>query len=142
METSLQSPQEIKAFIVATIQDELKKTRTSSFSGIDKELLERMVRVEEELKLIHIRFDDHLAFIKERFEAVDKRFEAVDKRFEDNLAFNKERFEAIDRRFEAVDKRFEAVDKRFDRQDRNMKWLIGFAIAFLTLIMSFYKFII
>ncbi|MEM8939987.1 MAG: hypothetical protein AAGC64_11625, partial [Bacteroidota bacterium] len=59
----------------------------------------------------------------------------VDKRFEDNLAFNKERFEAIYRRFEAV-------DKRFDRQDRNMKWLIGFAIAFLTLIMSFYKFII
>ncbi|MEM0940915.1 MAG: hypothetical protein AAF600_11910 [Bacteroidota bacterium] len=142
METSLQSPQEIKAFIVATIQEELKKTRTSSFAGIDKELLERMVRVEEELKLIHIRFDDHLAFIKERFEAidkrfeaVDKRFEAVDKRFEDNLAFNKERFESID-------KRFESIDKRFERQDRNMKWLIGFAIAFLTLVMSFYKFMV
>ncbi|MEM0938653.1 MAG: hypothetical protein AAF600_12500 [Bacteroidota bacterium] len=128
METSLQSPQEIKAFIVATIQEELKKTRTSSFAGIDKELLERMVRVEEELKLIHIRFDDHLAFIKERFEAIDKRFE-------DNLAFNKERFEAIDRRFESI-------DKRFERQDRNMKWLIGFAIAFLTLVMSFYKFMV
>ncbi|MEM0940282.1 MAG: hypothetical protein AAF600_08625 [Bacteroidota bacterium] len=77
-----------------------------------------MMLVEKELKLIHIRFDGHLAFIKERFEGVDKRFE-------DNPAFNKERFEAIDRQFEAI-------DKWSDLKDRNMKWLIGFEIAFLT----------
>ncbi|MEM8938940.1 MAG: hypothetical protein AAGC64_06305 [Bacteroidota bacterium] len=48
-----------------------------------------MVRVVEELKLIHIIFNDHLVFIKERFEAVDKRFEGI--------------------------------NRWFDRQDRNMK---------------------
>ena len=38
----------------------------------------------------------------------------MDKRFEDMLAEMNRRFEAVDRRFEAVDKRFEAVDKRFE----------------------------
>ena len=53
------------------------------------------------------------------------------------------RFEAMDRRFEAVDKRFEAVDRRFEAFDRrfnSMQWLIGLGIAFLTVLMSLYRF--
>jgi hypothetical protein len=50
-------------------------------SSVSTQLLERMVRVEEELKaqreLMIIRFDA----VDRRFEAEDKRFEAVDKRF-------------------------------------------------------------
>ena len=81
----------------------------------DKELkefsiLERIIRVEEELKAQRELFLERFIAIDKRFETVDKRFEAVDKRFE---AVDK-RFEAIDKRFEAVDKRFEAVDKRFE----------------------------
>lgn len=44
--------------------------------------------------------------------------------------------EDMNRRFEAVDKRFEAVDKRFNSMQR----LIGLGIAFLTILMSFYRF--
>ena len=66
-------------------------------------LLERMVRVEEELRAQRTLMDERFGFMAARFEAIDKRFEAIDKRFE-----------AIDKRFEAVDKRFEAVDKRFE----------------------------
>ena len=46
------------------------------------------------------------------------------------------RFEVVDKRFEAVDKRFEAMDKRFN----SMQWLIGLGIAFLTILMSLYRF--
>ena len=48
----------------------------------------------------------------------------------------KELREDMNRRFEAVDKRFEAVDKRFS----SMQWLIGLGIAFLTILMSLYRF--
>ena len=44
--------------------------------------------------------------------------------------------EDMNRRFEAVDKRFEAVDRRFN----SMQWLIGLGIAFLTVLMSLYRF--
>ena len=44
--------------------------------------------------------------------------------------------EDMNKRFEAVDKRFEAVDRRFN----SMQWLIGLGIAFLTVLMSLYRF--
>ena len=37
--------------------------------------------------------------------------------YQDLVAFLGERFEAIDRRFEAMDRRFEAMDRRFDAMD-------------------------
>ena len=90
-------------------------------AGINAQLLERMVRIEEELKA--------------QRELMDQRFAAVDKRFEDLMAHSDKRFEAVDRRFEAVDKRFETVDKRFDDVNRRFddmhesfkrtQWLIG-----------------
>ena len=48
----------------------------------------------------------------------------------------KELREDMNRRFAAVDKRFEAMDKRFN----SMQWLIGLGIAFLTILMSLYRF--
>ena len=44
--------------------------------------------------------------------------------------------EDMNKRFEAVDRRFEAVDRRFN----SMQWLIGLGIAFLTVLMSLYRF--
>jgi len=114
MEVSLQSPQEIKDFILATIREESDKKGSFGLSGIDKELLERMVRVEEELKHIHQRFE-----VMEK--NMDKRFEIMEKN---------------------MDKRFDVVDKRFDRQDRNMKWFIGLSFTLIMLPMSFYKFMV
>ena len=56
----------------------------------DKEIIERLTRLEEGQK----------AILRE----MDKRFEAIDKRFE-----------SIDKKFESIDKRFESIDKRFDQ---------------------------
>ena len=84
-------------------------------------LLERMVRVEEELRAQRTLMDERFGFMAARFEAIDKRFDAVDKRFEDLIGQMNVRFEAVDKRFEAVDKRFEAVDKRFEDLISQMK---------------------
>ena len=106
--------------------------------GVGAALLERMVRVEEELKAQRELMDERFGFMEQRFEAVDRRFEAVDKRFEDGslIAHLDKRFEAVDRRFEAVDKRFEdliahldkrfeAVDTRFETVDKRFEDLIA-----------------
>jgi hypothetical protein len=58
-------------------------------------LIERIVRVEEELKAMRGMFEV-------KFDAVDKRFEAVDKRFELLQREMNARFEAMDRRFSVI----------------------------------------
>ena len=113
------------------------------------QLMERMVRVEEELKaqreilLTHVetserrfedmnrRFDDwnrRFDDVNQRFEDVNKRFDDVNERFEDvNKRFDdvNERFEDVNKRFDDVNKRFNDVNKRFDdvnkRFDDNSK---------------------
>ena len=111
--------------------------------GVGSALLERMVRVEEELKAqrelmaerfgfveqrfeaSERRFDDLIAHLDKRFDAVDGRFEAVDKRFDALLAHSDKRFDAVDKRFEEMradsDRRFEAVDRRFEAVDRRFE---------------------
>jgi chromosome segregation ATPase len=81
---------------------------------LDPVYLERIVRVEEELK-------SQRELMKQGFEAMDKRFEearadtntrfdAVERRFEDMNA----RFEGINTRFEDMNARFDDVNKRFE----------------------------
>ena len=125
--------------------------------GVGSALLERMVRVEEELKAQRELMDERFGFMKQRFEAVDRRFEdliahtdnrfeAVDKRFEDLLAHLDRRFDAVDKRFDAVDRRFEASDKRFedliahtdkrfetvDKRFNTLTWMIGVGFVVVT----------
>ena len=80
----------------------------------DPVLLERIVRVEEELRSQRELMKQGFEQVDKRFEQVDKRFEQVDKRFEQV----DKRFEQIDRRFDQIDKRFEQVDKRIDQNDK------------------------
>ncbi len=70
-------------------------------------LLERMVRIEEELKALRVLMDERFEFMERRFQAVDKRFEAVDKRFEDLIG---------------------ATDKRFN----TLTWMIGVGFVVVT----------
>ncbi|MDD9985732.1 MAG: hypothetical protein OXQ31_05645 [Spirochaetaceae bacterium] len=83
-------------------------------AGVGGALLDRMVRVEEELKAQRELMDERFGFMERRFEAVDRRFEAVDKRFEDLIAYS--------------DKRFDQVDKRFNA----LTWMIGVGFVVLT----------
>ncbi len=81
------------------------------------ELLERSVRVEEELKHQRLLMRESFEQFEKRFELIEKRFEQVDKRFEQV----DKRFEQVDERFERVDKRFEQVDKRLDIQQQEIR---------------------
>jgi hypothetical protein len=85
-------------------------------------LMERVIRVEEELRslreLDQIRFDAS----EKRFEAVDKRFEAVDKRFEE-LRMD-------------MNSRFDALTKRLDRF---MIWSLGLTASATFLIITVLK---
>lgn len=81
------------------------------------ELLERSVRVEEELKHQRLLMRESFEQFEKRFELIEKRFEQVDKRFEQV----DKRFEQVDTRFEQVDKRFEQVDKRLELQQQEIR---------------------
>ena len=76
--STMKLDRESKIEIVSLIREELSRQKAEDGSDYrnDKELLERMIRVEE--ALVH-----QGKMMEQRFEAVDKRFEAVDKRFED-----------------------------------------------------------
>ena len=94
-------------------------------AGVGNQLLERMVRVEEELKAQRELMDERFGFIERRFEAVDKRFEAVDKRFEDLI-------ENMNKRFEAVDKRFEDLTGQMNHRFTTLTWMIGLGFIVIT----------
>ena len=87
------------------------------------ELLERIVRVEEEIKSLH-------ALTTERFEAVEKRFEAIDKRFEE-----------VDKRFEAVDKRFELMQAYMDKRFTSLQWTMGIGFTLIAALMGVFNFL-
>ena len=92
----------------------------------DKEIIERLTRLEEGQKSILREMD-------KRFEAMDKRFEAINKRFE---SIDK-RFESIDKRFESIDKRFEAIDRRFDQLNNLIIGIIGAFSAIVAVTIGF-----
>ena len=89
-------------------------------------LLERMVRVEEELRAQRTLMDERFGFMADRFEAVDKRFEAVDRRFEDLIG-------QMNARFETVDRRFEESRAHADSRFKTLAWMIGVGFAVVTL---------
>ena len=100
--------------------------------GVGTQLLERMVRVEEELKAQRTLMDERFGFMERRFEGVDKRFVAMDKRF---VAVDK-RFEDLigqmNARFETVDRRFEESNAHTDSRFRTLTWMIGVGFAVVT----------
>ena len=125
---------ELESEIVSLIRRELHG-RSSSMEDIgDRELLERMVRVEE--ALLH------------QGKMMEQRFEAMDKRFEDMYRYMDKHFEAIDKRFEEMhrhmDKRFEAVDKRFEDMKHyfnRLFWMVSAGFTTIVTLMSLYKFL-
>ena len=78
-------------------------------------LLERMVRVEEELKGMGARFEREFAAQRELMAA---------------------RFEGVDKRFETVDKRFEDMQRRI----AGMQWIVGTGFALIMILVSLFQF--
>jgi septin family protein len=132
----------------------------------DPRLLERIVRVEEELRhqrelmeqgfnLMEKRFEEMYKNTNARFEQMERntnaRFEQMERntnaRFEELRQDMNTRFEQMDKRFEQMDKRFEQMDKntnaRFDaltrRIDRFMIWSFGLTVTTAGVIIAVLK---
>ena len=114
---------ELESEIVSLIRRELHEKLSSKEKVGDRELLERIVRVEEALLY-------QGKMMEQRFEAMDKRFEAIDKRFEDMYRY-------MDKHFEAVDKRFEDMKHYFNR----LFWMVSAGFTTIVILMSLYKFL-
>jgi hypothetical protein len=108
------------------------------------QLLERVFRVEEELKAGR---DVMIA----RFEASDRRFESIDLRIGDLIKTMDDRFntltrtmddrfhsaaKASDDRFEALDKRFEDLKGGFNKRFSLLTWMIGAIMAIVVAILG------
>ena len=140
--------EEIEAIVKEMVEKQvsaaiLEYVRRNEDRARELSLVERVIRVEEELKALReieaARFDA----AEKRFEAMEKRFEAMEKRFE---AMEK-RFEAMDKRFEAIDTRFEALQRemevRFTALDKRLlqvQWLIGLGLGLITLLIGLLRF--
>ena len=121
----------IGEYVRGHIHEWIEPQSDTSITERDLDQRERIIRVEESLKLGFEQSEKH-------FEQVDKRFEQMDKRFADLIHQMDKRFEQVDKRFEQVDKRFEQVDKRFSQ----MFSYFTTGIILLGVIMSVYKFLV
>ena len=104
------------------------------------QLMERMVRIEEELKAQRELLLAHVEASDRRFEDIDRRFEDTNKRFDD---VNK-RFDDVSKRFDDVNKRFEDVNRRFDDNNRRhstTQWFVGAGFLVVTTLISLYQFL-
>ena len=136
----------VKPWLRSVVEDMIPRHEPA---GVGAQLLERMIRVEEELKSQRLLMDERFGFMEHRFAAMDNRFEEL-------LGHANNRFEAVDRRFEAVDKRFEAIDKRFEESLEHtntrfadltaqmnarfttLSWMIGVGFVVITSLTTLY----
>ena len=115
--------------------------------ALGSQLMERVVRVEEELKaqreilLTHVETSDRrFGDMNRRFEDANRRFDDVNQRFED---VNK-RFDDVNERFDDVNKRFNDVNKRFDDNNKRhttTQWAVGIGFVVLTALVTVYQFL-
>ena len=150
MEFTKEQLEQIGSYIESNFDRFGAKSNIIQLRPYDIQLIERMTRIEEELRSqreIILKQNETMQF---GFAQMDKRFEQVDKRFEAMQKQMDERFTAVDKRFESVqkqmDERFTAVDKRFDDMSKKftmMMWMMsaGFTIiaTVITLLTIFAK---
>jgi DNA anti-recombination protein RmuC len=138
------TPEYIKQLVYSILPQVLAQYKEEKGKDISlNPLLERLIRLEEELKALRIEMNIRFeAIIKEmniKFETTIKemntRFEAIIQ--EMNIRFEAQKKES-DARFEAINARFEALDKRLNF----LQWLIGIGVAFLgglITLLNFFK---
>ena len=125
--------QEINEYVKNNIGNWLLENNYIDNKTTEIALIERMVRVEEELK-------NQRELIKLGFEQSDKRF--AEMQANANIRFAEMQVNS-DKRFADMDKRFEQVDKRFDFMSRVITWMFSFMIlgfAITNLFIGFLKF--
>ncbi len=142
-EAGTMDTEQIKAFIETLVRGQLNAlvaehveafVQKNELKARELSLLERIIRVEEEIKALR-------EVQAAQFNAVEKRFEALQRemnaRFEALQREMNARFEAMDKRFEAMDKRFEAMEKRFTQ----LQWTMGIGFTLIVSLITSLKFL-
>ena len=119
MEFTKEQLEQIGSYIESNFDRFGAKNNVVQRRPYDIQLIERMTRIEEELRSqreILLKQNETMQF---GFTQMDKRFESMQKQMD-------ERFAAVDKRFDDVNKRFDDVNKRFSM----MMWMMtaGFTI--------------
>ena len=138
MEFTKEQLEQIGSYIESNFDRFGAKSNVIQLRPYDIQLIERMTRIEEELRSqreIILKQNETMQF---GFTQMDKRFEQVDKRFESMQKQMDERFTAVDKRFEMMqknmDNRFEQVDKRFDDVNKKFTMMMWMTSAGFTII--------
>ncbi len=71
----------VKPWLREIVEETVPRVQPGGLGGVGGQLLERMIRVEEELKAQRMLMDERFKFMAQRFETVDKRFEDMNARF-------------------------------------------------------------
>ena len=142
MELTKEQLEQIGSYIESNFDRFGAKSNVVQLRSYDIQLIERMTRIEEELRSqreIILKQNETMQF---GFSQMDKRFETMqkqmDSRFEAVQKQMDERFTAVDKRFESVqkqiDERFTAVDKRFDDMNKKFTMMMWMTSAGFTII--------
>jgi DNA anti-recombination protein RmuC len=139
------TPEYIRQLVYSILPEVLAQYKEEKGKDISlNPLLERLIRLEEELKALriemNIRFEAMIQEMNIRFEAQkkesDARFEAINSRFEAVLAEQRALRQEMNARFEAINARFDALEKRLNF----LQWLIAIGFSFLIGLMTFFNF--
>ena len=121
-----------------------KMIRKNEMRMKELSLIERVVKVEEELRALREIESSRFEAIEKRFEALQRemnaRFEAMDKRFEALQREMNARFEAMDKRFEALQREMNARFEAMDRRLSFLQWFIGIGFSVLTILFTLFRF--
>ena len=101
--------------------------------ALGSQLMERRVRVEEELKARRELLPTHVRTSDRHFGDVNRHFDDVNRRFDD-----------VNRRFDDVNRRFDDVNRRFDDNSRRhtaTQWFVGVGFIVLTTLVTLYQFL-
>jgi len=154
----------LETHLKAAIEDFVRKNEERAR---ELSLIERVIKVEEELRSLREiesarfeasekRFEALQREMNTRFEALQRemnaRFEALQKeinaRFEAQQKETSAYFEAINTRFEAQQKetnaRFEAINARFDAVERRlnfMQWFMGAGFTVVSILIALFGFL-
>jgi len=136
------TPEYIKQLVYSILPEVLTQYKEEKGKDISlNPLLERLIRLEEELKALRIEMNIRFeAIIKEMNIKFETTIKEMNTRFEAIIQEMNTRFEAqkkeSDARFEAINSRFEALEKRLNF----LQWLIAIGFSVLIGLMTFLNF--
>jgi len=121
------TPEYIKQLVYSILPEVLAQYKEEKGKDISlNPLLERLIRLEEELKALRIEMS--IRFEAQRKES-DVKFEAINARFEAVLAEQRALRQEMNARFDALEKRLNFL-----------QWLIAIGFSFLIGLMTFFNF--